>query len=105
MHPNNQLLKSEVANMLHFQLYSARYTVLQTKNSEKVSLQSIYLLRKIWVFSIIAIQYSHREAIPHYCELTPCVVSEKNWDTKEDKNKSMMHALYTLQLAKRHVLG
>ena len=30
------------------------------------------------------------------------VVSEKNWNTKEDKGKTMMHVLYVLRLAKRH---
>ena len=40
-----------------------------------------------------------------HCKLTSCIVSIKNWDTKEDKGKSMMHVLYVLQLAKRHILG
>ena len=31
------------------------------------------------------------------------IVSEKNWNTKEDKGRSMRSALYILQLAKRHV--
>ena len=33
--------------------------------------------------------------------------AKKNWDTKEDKGKSMMHVLYILWLLKRHagVLG
>jgi len=38
-------------------------------------------------------------------KVTPCVVSEKNWRVKEIKGKSVMHALYALRLAKRHVLG
>ena len=29
-------------------------------------------------------------------QLTTCVLSEKNWNTKEDKSKSMIHALYAL---------
>jgi len=33
------------------------------------------------------------------------IVSEKNWNTKEDKGKSMMHALYALWLAKRDISG
>ena len=45
-----------------------------------------------------------REAISCYCELKPSVVSEKNWNTKEDKGKSMMHAMYILWLAKQHIL-
>ena len=40
-----------------------------------------------------------------YRKLKPCIVSEKNWNTKEDKGKSMIRALYVLQLAKRHVSG
>jgi len=35
-------------------------------------------------------------------KLTP---SEKNWNTKEDKNKSMICVLYVLQLVKRHISG
>ena len=31
-----------------------------------------------------------------YRELTPCVVREKYWNTKEDKGKSMMCVLYVL---------
>ena len=31
-----------------------------------------------------------KEAILRYYKLTPSVVSEKNWNTKEDKGKSMM---------------
>ena len=34
-----------------------------------------------------------RKAILRYHESTPSVVSEKKWNTKEDKGKSMMHAL------------
>ena len=43
---------------------------------------------------------SHREAIPSYCKWTPCTVSEKNWNTKEDKGKPMMHVLYVLRWRK-----
>ena len=36
--------------------------------------------------------------------MTPCVVSEKSWNTKEDKDKCMHDTvLYVLQLAKRHI--
>ena len=38
----------------------------------------------------------------HYRKLTPFAVSEKKWDTNEDKGKSMMHALYVLRYAKRY---
>ena len=30
----------------------------------------------------------------HYGKSTPSIVSEKKWDTKKDKGKSMMHILY-----------
>ena len=30
---------------------------------------------------------------------------KKNWNTKEDKDKSTIRALYALWLAKRHILG
>jgi len=36
-------------------------------------------------------------------ELTPSVVSEKDWNTKEDNYKSMMCVLYVLQLVKKHI--
>ena len=52
---------------------------------------------------MIASQHSHREAILYYHKLTPSIVNEKNWNTKEDKSKTMMHVLYVLRLAKRHV--
>ena len=42
-------------------------------------------------------QHNHREAASRYHELTPCVVSEKNWNTKEDNDKPMMHVLYILR--------
>ena len=35
--------------------------------------------------------YKHRDAIIRYHELTPWAVSEKKWDTNEDKGKSMMY--------------
>ena len=40
-----------------------------------------------------------------YHKSTPCAVSKKKWDTKEDKGKSMMCTLYILQYAKSYVLG
>ena len=47
-------------------------------------------------------------------DLKPCITllridtldsQQKEMDTKEDKGKSMMRALYVLQYAKRHVSG
>ena len=40
-----------------------------------------------------------------YHELTPWGVSKRKWDTKEDKGRSMMRALYVLWYVKRHLLG
>ena len=68
---------------------------------QEASLQSIQLLRKIPTIRIIANTATGK---PH-CASTPCVVSEKHWNTREDKGKSMMCVLYVLRLAKRHVLG
>ena len=53
-----QLLKSNMAILLHFQLCSTRYTVLQMKNSMEVSLQSIHSL---WKFRTIL--FSVKKAI------------------------------------------
>jgi len=62
--------------------------------------------------------HSLREAVLHYYKSTPCVVSKTHTQKKQQqqqqqledkgalrrtKGKSMMHALYVLQLAKRHV--
>ena len=38
-------------------------------------------------------------------ESMPCIVSEKNWNTKEHKGQSMIHVLYVLQLAKKARVG
>ena len=65
-------------------------------------------VQETWMHSIQKILESMhclREAISCYCELTPSIVSKNNWNTKEDKGKSMMHVLYILWLAKRHILG
>ena len=40
-----------------------------------------------------------------YHKLTPWTVSRNKWDTKENKGKSMKHALYVLQYGKRHIYG
>ena len=36
---------------------------------------------------------------------THFAVSKDEWNTKEDTSKSIMNALYTLQYAKKHLLG
>ena len=38
-------------------------------------------------------------------KFTPWAVSKKKWDTKEDKAKSMMRALYVLRYAKIYISG
>ena len=47
----------------------------------------------------------HRAIENQHLEVYAWVVSKKKWDTKEDKDKSMMRALYVLWYAKRHVSG
>ena len=39
----------------------------------------------------------------HYCKLAYWAVSKKKWNTKEDKDKSMVGALYIRSYAKRHL--
>ena len=39
----------------------------------------------------------------HYCKLAYWTVSKKKWNTKEDKDKSMVGALYIRSYAKRHL--
>ena len=56
---------------------------------------------KIRVISV----YKHGNHTSRYHESTPWTVSKKKWDTKVDKGKSMMHTLYVLWYAKRHVSG
>jgi len=63
-------------------------------------------VQETWIHSIQKIRAKSMhclgEAILCYSELTFSVVSKKNWNTK---GKSMMCALYILQLVKRHILG
>ena len=46
---------------------------------------------------------SHREAVLHYHESTPCIANKKNWYTK--KSKVYVCVLYAIRYAKRHLLG
>ena len=70
MNPNNQLLKNEVASVLHFQPTSTRYTALQAKNSTR-SVNSV---------TVENTDNKHdREPVSHYR------------DTKENKRKSIIH--------------
>ena len=71
-----------------------RRTVLES------CLQSIQSPRKIRTILTNVLWGSHAL---RYHESTPWAVSKKKWDTKEDKGKSMMRALYVLRYAKKHV--
>jgi len=96
VHPNNQLqAESEVAHCASF--LAMFHPLHSIKNEEQYKKLEYTRYIKIQVESM----HSLREAIPRYCESTPSVMSKKNWNTKKDKGKSMMHALYILQLAKR----
>ena len=79
--------------MLCFQLCFISYNIINNEQYEKN------------MGDKSEIQHSHRETASCYHELIPCIVSEKNWNTKEDKGKSMTCVLYVLQLAKWHIPG
>ena len=103
--PQLSITASKVQQPLHFtfsyvQPVTQRY---QWKTVLESSLQSTQSPRKIRTIPF----YKHTVGKPCLCyrKLTPWAVSEKKWDTKEVKGKSMMHALYVLQYAKRHVSG
>ena len=36
-------------------------------------------------------QHSNRKAVSRYHQSTPCFVSEKNWNTREDKGKRVLY--------------
>ena len=85
---------------LHFQLCSASYTVLQTKNSSRTA-------TAINPVTTENMDNFHLQTESHalcYRESTPWAVSRKKWVSKEDNGKSMMCALYIPRYAKRHVL-
>ena len=90
--------------MFSFQLCYVHYTMLQVKNSTR-NISAINQVAMESTDNKHNIQHIHKEATSCYHESTPCVVSEKDWNTKENKDKSMMHVLYVLQLAKMHILG
>ena len=46
-----------------------------------------------------------REAISHYCKLIPCIVSEKNWSTKEDKDNAHDVCIVHTVVSKKACLG
>ena len=88
--------------MLCFQLCS-----IVTQHYKQRTVQEVFAINSVAMQNIAGNkhngQHSHREATSRYCKSTSCVVSEKNWNTKDDKGKSMVRALYVLQLAKRHI--
>jgi len=87
MHPNNQLqAESEVAHCASF--LAMLHSLHGVTNKETW----IHSTQKIWAESMHCL----RQAILHYHESIPSFVSEKIWNTKEDKGKSMIHALYIL---------
>ena len=100
--PNYQLLPRKCSR--HYVSVSAIFNPLQTKNSVRI----ISAINPVTTENTddSCLQMYCREAMHrHYRELTPWAVSKKKWDTKEDKGKSMMRALYVLRYAKRHVSG
>ena len=96
--PTNYHLKSEVSITLRCQLCSTRYTVLRIKNCLK---------------NTSAIKVATMKNTNDFCykgkpsrataKSTSFVVSQDEWDTKEDTGKSMKNTLYKLQYDKRHM--
>ena len=97
----NYCLESAAANMLHFQLCSAHYTASQTKNSVTIISAINPVTMENMDDSRLQMYCMHRGTANRHLGL----VSKKKWDTKEDKGKSMMRALYVLRYSNRHILG
>jgi len=57
--------------------------------------------QKAWQSQGLWLCASQREVL----KSTPCAVSEKTWNIKENKGKSIIRILYLLQLMIRYVLG
>ena len=82
-----------MAIILRFQLHSAHYTVLLLiKNAMRNASAINPVIQMIPVTNVGKPTYYHKFA--------PCTVGKKKWDTKEDKGKPMMHALYVLGMPK-----
>ena len=94
MCPNNQSHTRKWG--YHYTSFVAIYALLITHHykQKKILWNESRSLSKIW-------DKNQWEATSCYHRSTPCIVSEKNWNTKEDKCKSMISALHILQLAKR----
>ena len=82
----DEVLKSEVA-ILHFVFNYAPFTY------KEQHMKYFYALQK----------YRQKPAILCYQKATPCIVSKKNLNTKEEKGKSMIRALHILWWVKRHI--
>ena len=87
----NYCLESAVAYVQPVTKHHKRRTVLES------NLQSPQKIRTIPLLQMYCREAMHR-ATAFGCQ-------QKKWDTKEDKGKSMMRALYILQYAKRHISG
>ena len=100
----NYCLESAVAITLRFQLCSARYIALQAKNSVRI-VSAISLLTTENTdnshLQMYCREAMHRATANRHFRLS----AKRNGTQKEDKGKSMMHALYVLRYAKRHVSG
>ena len=77
---------------------SVQYTALQMKSSAR----SISAINPDATENMDDFCYKHRELV-RYHKSAPWTVSKDKWDTKESKSNSMMHAMYVLQYAKRHL--
>ena len=89
--------KVKVAITLCFQLCSACFTALQIKHSRR----SAFAINPVTMENT---DNSHREAIT-LLRIVTFGCQQKKWDTKKDKGKSMMRALYILWYAKRNISG
>ena len=96
----NYCLESAAAITLHFQLCSAPYTALQTKNSVRI----ISAINPVTTENTddSRLQTYCREAMHHATANRHLGLSQKEMG---HKSKSMMRALYVLRYAKRHVSG
>ena len=86
--------------MLRFQLYSAQYTVLQTK---KNSTRSTSTINPVTTENMDDSHYKRREAITCYHESTDTLLYKQK--EMGHKSKSLMRALCTLMYVKRHLSG
>ena len=70
--------------------------------------QRTVLTKSVSAINPITMENTHKiptQLLGSLIVLSYHVVSEKNWNTKEDNSRSMMCVLYILQLVKGHILG